>query len=412
AAADLRVSFDASKGDGWSAAVNLTGLERADVSVASASINGSGRINRRAGGGGPIVGGSLKFSAENVALSDQRLAAALGSEIEGRLVFDWQQGGLGLRIGRLELNEAGYSIVTSARISDFANGFRTRGTIDAQYNDFSRLSAWADRSLGGRGAFHVSGLVSPLGGEFDVVGDIKGTNIAVGIVEADNLLKGDSAIKFAAGRSKNGTFLRSLNVTARQLLATASGKLASDGSELKAKLNFADLAVLGDAYGGSLNADATFSGTVTNGRITLDGNADNLKVSQQQADALIAGQSRLSLAIGIRDNRFEIEKAEISNPQVTADATGYYDPTGSDIAANLSLPNLSPLGPGYRGALNAVVTAQGTVDAGRIELQGQGTNLAIGNAEADRLLNGQSTVQAAVNFRNRRFEIESATLSN
>lgn len=416
ASADLRVGFDATKGDGWNAVVTVTGVERVEVTVGTAVIKGSGRINRRAGSGGTIVGGTLTFGAEDVALTDQNLASALGRAIDGKLIFDWQKGGLGFRIGRLELVEGGptpgYKIVTSARIADLESGFRTRGVIDAEYNDLSRLSPLAGRALGGKGAFRISGQVSPLGGEFDAVGGIKGTNITLGIVELDNLLKGESVIEFAAGRSQKGTFLRSLNITAQQLVATAKGKLASDGSDLKGTVNFADLSSLGEKYGGSLQADATFTGTPANGRITLDGIANALQIGQTQADALIAGQSRLSVAIGVQDQRLTLEKAEIANPQITADATGYVDPAGSDVTANLALPNLSPLGAGYRGALEAVVTAKGTLEAGRVELTGQGTNLAIGNAQADSLLRGESVVNAAVNFRDRKLVVESATLSN
>lgn len=414
--ADLRVGFDATKGDGWSAAVTVTGVDRVDVAVERATINGSGRINRRAGSGGTIVGGTLAFGAEEVALTDQKLAAALGRALGGKLVFDWQKGGLGFRIGKLELTEAGpnpgYEISTSARIMDLENGFRTRGSIDAEYNDLSRLSSLAGRALGGKGAFRISGQVSPLGGEFDTVGQIKGTNLNLGIVELDNLLKGESEIDFAAARSQKGTFLRSLNITAQQLVATAKGKLASDGSDLNGTVNFADLSSLGAKYGGSLQADATFSGTPENGRITLDGLGNDLKIGQQQADALVAGQSRLSVAIGLQGQRLTLEKAEIVNPQINANATGYIDPAGSDVTANMALPNLSPLGAGYRGALQAVVTAKGTLDAGRVELAGQGTNLAIGNAQADSLLRGNSVVNAAVNFRDRKLVVESATVTN
>ena len=416
ASADLNVGFDASKGDGWSAAITLTGLERADVAVGTAAIKGSGRITRRAGSGGTIIGGTLAFGAQDVALTDQNLAAALGQAIDGKLVFDWQKGGLGFRIGRLELTEAGpnsgYKVIASARIGDFESGFRTRGSIDAQYNDLSRLQGLVGRATGGKGTFRISGQVSPLGGEFDAVGGIKGTNINVGIVELDNLLTGESVIEFAAGRSKQGTFLRSLNITAQQLVATAKGTLASDGSDLNGTVRFADLSALGAQYGGSLQADATFSGTPANGRITLDGIGNALKIGQKQADALGAGQSLLSVAIGVRDQRLTLEKAEIRNPQINATATGYVDPAGSDVTAQVTLPSLEPLGPGYRGALEAVVTAKGTLEAGRVELAGKGNGLAIANSEADKLLRGQSVVNAVVSFRDRKLVVESASLSN
>lgn len=410
--ADLRISFDASKGDGWSAAVNLTGLQRDDVMLGTAKIAGSGRINRRAGGGGPIVGGTLGFEAQDVALADPALARALGSALEGQLVFDWQQGGLGFRIGRLTLKEAGYDILASARIGDLDSGFRVKGSVEARYNDLSRLSDLAGREIGGAGAFRISGQAVPLGGEFDAVGKISGTDIRIGVAEVDNLLKGASEIEFAAGRSTKGTFLRSLNITAQDLLVAASGKLASDGSDLKGKLQFADLSALGEKYSGSLNADASFSGTPAQGRITLDGLANGLKIGQAQVDALTAGQSRLALDVALRDGRFDFTKAEINNQQIAGELTGYYAPEGSDLELDVNLPSLAPLGAGYRGALSANATFKGTVDEGRVVVSGQGNGLAIGVAEADRVLAGQSTLAAAANFKGRRVEIESVTLSN
>jgi translocation and assembly module TamB len=412
ASVDLKIGFDAAKGDGWFAAISLTGLQRDDVALAQASMTGSGRINRRAGKGGPIVGGTVKFDAQGVMPRDRAIAEALGSDFDGKLIFDWQKGGVGLRIGRLELFEAGYNIVTSARIGDVESGFRLRGSVDARYEDLSRLSSLAGRKIGGAGTLSISGQANPLGGEFDAAGRVSGSDIRVGVAEVDNLLTGASTIEFAVGRSTKGTFLRKLDINAQDLTVAVSGKLASGGSDLKGTLRFANLETLGPDYRGSLTADATFSGTPTLGRITLDGLAEGLMIGQRQADALTSGQSRLSIEIGLRGNRLEIAKAEIGNAQINAALLGYYDPIGSDLTANIALPSLTPLGVNYHGALSMQVKATGTADVGRVEFAGQGNDLALGNTEADRLLAGQSTLQAAVNFRNRRLVIESATLSN
>jgi translocation and assembly module TamB len=411
-AADISFGFDATTGDGWKTDLSLRGLSRADVTLDRITVTGSGRINRRAGAGGTVVGGTLKFAADDVALTDPALAQALGRNVTGRLVFDWQQGGLGLRIGRLELIEEGYKIAASARFGDFESGFRTRGSLDATYRDLGRLTALAGRPLGGEAAFRVSGQVIPLGGQFDVTGSVAGTDITLGIAQVDSLLQGGSTISFAAARSTQGTFLRQLDVTAQALTIAASGKLASDGSDISAKLRFDDLAVLGNPYRGALSADANFSGTPTQGRLTLNGVGTDLKIGQAQADALTTGNSRLAVVVGLRDGRFDLETATLSNPQISADVTGYYDPAGSDITAQVSLPNLGPLGPGYRGALQATATAKGTLDTGRVDVTGTGTNLGIGNPQADSLLRGATTLNASATLQNHRIQIERAILSN
>lgn len=410
--ADLSVGFDASQSDGWRASIALTGLDRADIVLETATITGSGRLNRRAGTGGPIVGGTLQFAATGMDITDQALAAALGQNLNGSMIFDWQQGGLGLRIGRLVLTEAGYDVTATARFSDFESGFRTQGSVEARYGDLSRLSALAGRDLGGAGTVRISGQIQPLGGEFDAEGAVRGTDITIGITEVDNLLQGSSTIDFAAERSKQGLVLRQLDVAASSLTASLKGKLGSEGSNLKGRLNFADLSALGAQYGGSLVADASFSGTAAMGAVTLEGTGQNLKIGQSQADALTRGESRVSLALGLRDTRVTLDKVEITSPQLSAAATGFYDPAGSDISAKLSIPDLAPLGPGYRGGLQADVTAQGTLEAGRVEMTGQGNGLAIGNPQADGVLRGQSSLRAAATFRDRKVQIETATLSN
>ncbi|WP_232295680.1 translocation/assembly module TamB domain-containing protein [Pseudorhodobacter aquimaris] len=273
--ADLAVAFDAAQSDGWTAEVTLEGLTRDDVTLDSAKITGAGRIDR--GTEGAIVNGVLKFDAENVDLTDPALAVAVGQDLRGQVAFDWQQGGLGLRISQLELTGDGYDILASARFSDLAAGFRTSGKVEARYGDLSRLSALAGRPLGGAGALRVSGQIIPLGGQFDAEGSVMGTDISVGIAEVDNLLAGQSTIDFAAGRSTKGTFLRKLDVTAGTLGLTASGKLASDGSDISGKLRFSDLSVLGTKYGGSLIADAGFTVRLTKAVLRLRGRGPTLK---------------------------------------------------------------------------------------------------------------------------------------
>ncbi|MDN5787944.1 MAG: translocation and assembly module protein TamB, partial [Pseudorhodobacter sp.] len=132
--ADLNIGYDAATRDGWTAVVDLSGLDRADVKLARARIKGSGRINRRGGEGGAIVAGTLNFDTTGVDVTDPAVAKALGSDMTGRLGFDWQKGGLGLRIGRLTLVEKGYEIGASARFGDLQSGFRVKGSVDARYD--------------------------------------------------------------------------------------------------------------------------------------------------------------------------------------------------------------------------------------------------------------------------------------
>lgn len=410
--ADLRLNFDASLGDGWSAAVNLTGLDRPDLTVARAKLNGSGRISRRAGAAA-VVGGTLTFEATEMLPQDAGLALALGRDVSGSTTFDWQPGGgAGLRIGRLTLDGAGYSLKTSGRIGDLASGFEVTGTLQARHDDLSRLALLANRPLAGSAVMEAKGTGSLLGGTFDGDATITGTNLETGIAELDRLLRGQSVLALSAARDSTGLVLRGLDLTAQQLVAKLSGNLASTGSTLAADLAFSDLAVLGPAYRGSLRAEASFKGTPEAGRLVLSGVARDLKIGVAQADGLLSGESRVALDVNLSEGRYQIGSASIRNPQITLQADGYYDAAGSDLKAALSLADLGPIGRGFGGSLRADLHATGTLQSGRLELDGAGRNLALGQPQANRLLAGTTTVTAAVNLRDARLEVESLRLAN
>jgi translocation and assembly module TamB len=369
-AANIDVGFDASQGAGWRGSVTLAGLSRADVTLDRATIEGTGSIIENAEGA--VVDGNLDFSASGVDLTAPALAQALGRDLTGRMAFSWQQGGLGLRIDALDVNGAGYGISAMARFNSLKSGLRTTGTVTARYDDLARLSALAARPLAGAAELRLSGQAVPLGGQFDVVGSVKGTDLGLGIAQLDTLLRGQSTIDFAAARSTSGTFLRQFDVTAQSLVATASGELASDGSDLAAKLRFGDLSALGPQYGGSLIADASFTGTPARGRVTVTGQGQGLKIGNPQADRLLQGQSTLNATATLDDGRILVEEARLSNPQLTAAATGNVTGDTRQVALQARLANLALLIPEFPGAVDLAGTATQTGDGITLDLSGTG----------------------------------------
>lgn len=413
ASADLRLSFDAAEGEGWSGAATLVDLRRDDLVLGRAALRGSGRIIRRpVAQGGDIVGGTVGFDAAEILPADAGLAAALGQNLRGTLTFDWQRGGMGLRIGRLVLDGAEYGLTLSGRIGDPAAGLPVSGKATARHDDLSRLALLADRPLSGALRLTAEGDGNLLGGAFDGTALLDSVDLRVGLDEADRLLAGRSRIELSAKRDESGLLLRQFDLLARQLTAEASGRLASTGSDLNAGFTFADLSVLGPGYGGALRASAAFTGTAEDGRLTLNGVGQSLRSGIPEADGLLAGESRVVLDVTLQGGRYEIATAEIGNPQLTAEATGHYDPAGSDLSLRVALPDIGALRRPYRGGLEANLRATGTPQAGRVELSGRGRNLAIGQPQADRLLAGNSSIDATVNLRDGRLQIESARLSN
>ncbi len=412
AQADLSLAFDSAKGDGWTGNVTVLGLDRADVKLERAVLAASGTIRRGVeAAGGPELTADVTMKAAGLALTDPDLQKAIGAQIDGKAALDWQPKGAGFRIQSLTVDGADYGLKTSGQIGDLTSGLKLTGDLEARYADLSRLSGIAKRPLSGAVTLTARGTGSPLGGDFDAKADIAATDVTTGIAQADGLLKGTARVTLDATRDGTGTMLRGFTLDARTLSISATGTAASGGSDLTAKLRFADLGVLGPDYAGSLDADATLSGTLEAGRMTLKGTGQNLEVGDPRTKGLLKGTSDLDFTVAFQDGRYGIEQGRIANPQVSVSATGYYDPKGSDLKANVSLPDLAVAGPGYGGSLRADAAFSGTPEAGHLVVDGTGQNLAVGDPRLSGLLRGGSTLGVDVTFANGRYEVKRGELT-
>jgi translocation and assembly module TamB len=405
--ADLALAYDAQAGEGWKAAVTVVALDRADLRIAGLALRGSGRITRAAGGNAPAaVGGVLGFAAEGLAPADAGLAAALGPRLQGEATAFWQRGTGVLRIARLALTAADFGATVSGTVGGLGGGLALEGRLTGQAEDLSRFALLAGRPLAGRGDVTLAGRGSPLGGDFDITGQVAGTDLAVGVAEVDNLLRGAATVDLALLRDAQGTRLRDLTVaTATGARLAARGTLASAGSDLAADLALPDLSVLGPGYGGALTGAATFAGTPADGRVTLAGRSADLRVGVAEADGLLRGAGTLDLDLRIAGPQVAVTRAAVATAQVRADIRGTYAPGGSDLAADFALPDAGVLGAAYGGALTGAATFAGTAAAGRVTLTGRSADLRVGVAQVDGLLRGAGTVEADVAFDNGRFTV-------
>lgn len=411
--ADISLNYNAATGDGWTARAVVQGLDRDDMAIDRLALDGSGRIARRAGSAAPpVFGGTLQFQATGITPSDPALARALGSQVQGRVTLSRQQGDDALRIGALALQSPGYDLTARGLISGLSTGFRVAGRVEAQVDDLSRLADLAGRPLAGAARLTAQGEGSPLGGDFDVVADIAGNGLAIGQAEADNLLRGTSRVQLSARRDTVGTVLRDLTVTAGPARLTAAGSVATAGSNLTAAFSFPDLGVLGGSYAGGLSAEATLLGSARNARITLRGGARDLVIGQAEVDGLLRGNTALDIDLTVLGNRVTLTSASLANDQGAVRLGGHYDPVGSDLTADVTLADLRRLGPRYRGGLSANLRATGTTEAGTLDLTGTARDLAIGQAQADRLLQGSTALRVALRLDGGRLRVDEARLTN
>jgi translocation and assembly module TamB len=191
-----------------------------------------------------------------------------------------------------------------------------------------------------------------LSGTLDAEAEMQANGLTLAVAEVDNLLRGASSVRLSVLRDETGTSLRALDMQAGVLTASASGKISSAESRLAAKASVADLSALGTAYKGSADLAANFEGTPDNGRLSLDGSARNLGVGNASLDRILAGTSSISASLGLREGRIEIERASLSNPQVSASAAGRLEGTVRRIKVDARLANLGLLLPEVQGPLS------------------------------------------------------------
>ncbi len=408
--AAIALRFDAASGDGWTTDLQIDGLARSDIAIDQLALTGSGRIARN--GGARSFGATFDYAASGMRPTDPALAKALGPAVSGQAIVDWNDGEPTVSISKLTIAGLGYSADAKLEVAGITTGLATSGWVMLRSSDISTLSGLVGQPLRGAGNVMVRGKFTPLGGAFDGTTRFVGTNLGIGIAEVDRLLRGTSIVAADVLRDEAGLMLRDVTVQAASLTATMSGRVATDDSDLRATLAFRDLGALGDAYGGSLNADATFAGSIAAGRLTLDGTGQSIVVGVPAVDNLLRGASKIAVVGDLRDGGFDLFDLRINATNLVASAAGRIDPAGHDLKADLQFADLAVLGAGFGGGLTTAATFVGTLDKGQITIDGQTRNITVGQTEADRLLAGTSTISAALQVTDGLVQIERARVQN
>ncbi|MFE3835864.1 translocation/assembly module TamB domain-containing protein [Pseudogemmobacter sonorensis] len=347
--ADLSLRFDATQDSGWSLRLIAQGLDRPDVSAERLALTGSGRIDRIGQRRG--VGGTLNFDLDGLGGLDPAILAAAGRDLGGRLLFTWREGNSALNLPQITLTGADYGLRGGLQIQGLGEALRTSGRIEVEATDLSRFSALAGRPLGGAAEFRVSGEASALTGGFDLSLDLRGRGISADIPEADRMLAGESVILAHVRRDETGTVLESLDASAASLRLSAEGRLSSSrGNSLTGTLDWASLADLGGSYAGALTARAGFEGTPENARITLDGDATDLRVGQAEADRLLAGRSEVSAELALEEGVARLVRLVLDGRHLTAEVIG--EGTDGSLRVAGRLADLALLVPEFPGAVS------------------------------------------------------------
>lgn len=155
----------------------------------------------------------------------------------------------------------------------------------------------------------------------------------------------------------------------------------------------------GSALDGSFDIEADLQGT-------------NLRVGQSQADALLKGSSIVIVSARRDATGLLLREFRAETPGITATAKGRLATAGSDLTADVSMPDMSVLGAGARGGVSGKVHLTGTMDAGTAMMNLTGNDMAVGQPQLDGLLRGASKVDLDLVLAEGRIQVKTARIDN
>ncbi|MDR7126163.1 translocation/assembly module TamB domain-containing protein [Pseudotabrizicola sp. 4114] len=241
-------------------------------------------------------------------------------------------------------------------------------SLTLRMDDLSRLGPDYGGSV--TGTMQLSGPLTS--GQARIETDLTANALRTGIAEADRMLNGTSQVALIANLIDNTLIVEQLNVTTPGATASATGLLATSGSDITAQLSLQDLSRLRPEFGGRINANATFKGTPDTAALTLAAEAGDLRFGVTNTNRLLSGTSQLSAALRLEDGQLRIDDLSLSNPQLTAQATGRLTDTRREIDLTARLVNLGLLLPEFPGPVTLSGTAVDTGGAYTLSLTGTG----------------------------------------
>ncbi|WP_108485191.1 translocation/assembly module TamB domain-containing protein [Oceaniglobus ichthyenteri] len=384
------------------------------VTIQQFSLNGTGAGLRAEGAGqieeltsdAPLISGMIEASINSLsrfsALAGRQLAGAVdatvtgsgrldGSELDADLSLDGRSVLTGmadidpLLAGLFTVNGTVSRIGETARIDALSLTAQSMGltltgsasaeditsdaplvTIDAAVvaDTLAPLSGLAGRDMGGAVDLTVKGTARADLTVIDMAVNGKTRNLAVGQDNANRLLRGVTDLALDITRDGDVISLPSLSITNDQITLRADGQYGKGESAVKADVTIADLRDLEPRMRGQAKLNLFAEEVSDVWQVTLNGEA---------ADAVLAATAEIREALG-------------DNPEIDGRATLR--------AADLS--RFAPLvGRPLSGGVQAEITGATRADFSTFNVTADidANRVSIGQAEADKLLNGQTDLR-------------------
>lgn len=241
----------------------------------------------------------------------------------------------------------------------------------------------------------------------------KSENLGFGQQGTDTASMGTTDLRVKAEEKSGVITLRDVQLTNDQINATAAGIYGEGVTDLSAKLDISSLTPLLAGWHGSLSADASLrEGDDGARQVEVNGIGRDLAFGQAQVDNALAGETRLKITGTERDGIFEIGQAQVENPRLNASASGKVGKGVTDIAAALNAGDLSFLGNGISGSVDAEAQLVEEGGVRRISATGRANSLSVGQEKIDPVLRGQTSFDLAATQSDAGISLQRLDVSN
>lgn len=251
----LDVFYDVAQGDALKAVFDIRDIVHDAARIDRLALDVDGILDGTVDAIGRLVA-NITLDAAGLEIQDADVAEALGDAVRASAEVTYVEDAP-IEIADLIVSGPDFGLSGDVVIEGLDNGFPTQLRLDVSARDLSRFAALAGQPLSGAAQLSVFGDVTPLSSMFDVTIVGQTRDVTTGIAEADALLRGRTALSLAAARDATGTFLRDLLLKNDALDVAADVALRSQGSDVKARLRLADIALVVPQYQGAVSLDAT-----------------------------------------------------------------------------------------------------------------------------------------------------------
>ncbi|WP_226782977.1 translocation/assembly module TamB domain-containing protein [Oceaniglobus trochenteri] len=158
-----------------------------------------------------------------------------------------------------------------------------------------------------------------------------------------------------------------------------NGTLASLAAVLKAQNLNAFSGLAGRNLGGAIEARVSLESRPLDGAfdLALNGTTIDLRIDQEQADAVLAGETRIDIEATRDETGTKISKLSLENPALSVEGSGDLTSVASNLRANIRLADATVLDPKLDGPVDVAAVAQMADGTWNYQLRGSGVGALI-----------------------------------